>query len=179
MQSGSGEEGNTENKETRGGIRTGTSYMGRKQLKTRSNYKGDNSKTEVLRHVDRDSEEADEQGYRRSRRSADMEYRDGYFSKEMLSLVGIASIVITAIVCAIVKVELRELSVTPLIIISILVFLMGVFLSTAPSYVPLFLLTVMMIVGAITDNFSEVVIGGVVFLSTVLAIKEKLPRRRR
>lgn len=130
-----------------------------------TNYSGN---ADVLRHKNRDGESGTE---RRSRKKGKRRKRDSAVSTETISLVALIVIVGAIFVCALRHVEMRELSLAALIITAIITIAMGVLLGDTPSYVTLIVVALIIIAGAITGMFSEVITGVVMFLGTVLAIK--------
>ncbi|MCR4891025.1 MAG: hypothetical protein K5989_02390 [Lachnospiraceae bacterium] len=148
----------------------------KKTIKTRSSYMGYKTKTEVLRHVDRDEEWERQRQSRgkRSRRNKDMEYDEGYFSRETLAIVSLAVFFIVAIIFAIRKTELQPMSVPVVGIISVILALMGFFVSSTPAFVPLMFSCIILLVGVFTGMLSEVMVGLVIFLGVILTVKEKI-----
>ncbi len=110
----------------------------------------------------------------RGRRSRKKQRRDEVVSFEAISVVALVIILGTVFFCAIRHVEMHELSLAALLVTIIITILMGFFLREAPAYVTLILVAMIIIAGAVTGMFSEVITGSVIFLGTVAAIKGRL-----
>ncbi len=124
------------------------------------------TRTDVLKHVEE----------KRVRWREPEPVFNGYISSEALALISLAFIVIVTIVCAFLHVQMNTISL-PVVLITLVIFiLMGLFLGNSPSVISLFLVGLILIVGAITGMYAEVTIGVVVFLATVFTIKEKNQR---
>ena len=123
---------------------------------------------DVLRHKTREPEKG--RG-RRNRKKRQRQRRDGIISTETISLLALVVIVGAIFFCAFKHVEMRELSLAALVVISLITIIMGALLGDAPSYVSLILVALIIIAGAITGMFSEVITAVIIFLGTVTAIK--------
>ena len=143
----------------------------KKDIKTRAGYAGYNGRTEILRRSPSDNEEPKRSG--RGRRRHSKEYQEGYFAMETVSLVALAVVVIVFVVAAIMHVEMAQFSLPVLGITVVLMVLMGIFLGGAPSFVTLLLVAMSLIAGMVTGTMSEVISGVVVFLGTVLCMKDR------
>jgi hypothetical protein len=55
----------------------------------------------------------------------------------------------------------------------VIVLLMAVFMGNSPTWVSLFLVAVLLVVGAVTGMFTIVLVGAVVYLSVIAVIKGK------
>ncbi len=101
---------------------------------------------------------------------------NGYISNEAVTLASLAFIVIVTVICAFLHVQMNTISL-PVVLITLVIFiLMGIFLGNSPSAISLFLVGLILIVGAVTGMYAEVCIGVVIFLATVFTIKEKNQR---
>ena len=120
-------------------------------------------KAEVLRHVE------DSKPEWKKPRPAYV----GYISTEAMTLASLSIIVIVTILCALLHVEMNSMSAPALIITLIIVIIMGMLLGNSPSWVSLLIVAAIMIVGALTGMYAEVLTGVIVFLGTVITIKEK------
>ncbi len=130
-----------------------------------ANYSGN---ADVLRHKKREQEKT--RG-RRGKKARQKQRSEGFISTETISLIALVIILGTIFFCAIRHVEMKELSLTVLLITAVITIVMGVLLGDAPSYVTLILVALIIIAGAVTGMFSEVITGVIIFLGTVLAIK--------
>ena len=131
-------------------------------------YKNYTGNADVLRHKTREPEKG--RG-RRNRKKRQRQRRDGIISTETISLLALVVIVGAIFFCAFKHVEMRELSLAALVVISLITIIMGALLGDAPSYVSLILVALIIIAGAITGMFSEVITAVIIFLGTVTAIK--------
>ena len=131
-------------------------------------YKNYTGNADVLRHKTREPEKG--KG-RRNRKKRQRQRRDGIISTETISLLALVVIVGAIFFCAFKHVEMRELSLAALVVISLITIIMGALLGDAPSYVSLILVALIIIAGAITGMFSEVITAVIIFLGTVTAIK--------
>ena len=131
-------------------------------------YKNYTGNAEVLRHKEREPEKGRN---RRNRKKRQKQRRDGIISTETISLLALFVIIGTIFFCAFKHVEMRELSLTALVVISLITIIMGALLGDAPSYVSLILVALIIIAGAITGMFSEVITAVIIFLGIVTAIK--------
>ncbi|MBR1892847.1 MAG: hypothetical protein IJ815_04885 [Lachnospiraceae bacterium] len=120
-------------------------------------------KAEVLRHVEENKPE-----WKKPRPAY-----VGYISNEAMTLASLSIIVIVTILCALFHVEMNAMSAPALIITLIIVIIMGILMGNAPSWVSLLLVAAIMVVGALTGMYAEVLTGVIVFLGTVITIKEK------
>ena len=130
-----------------------------------ANYKGN---ADILRHTRREPENARS---RRLRKKKQRQRREGLISTETISLIALVIILGAIFFCAVKHIELTELSISALIVISVITIVMGALVGDIPSYVTLILVALIIIAGAITGMLSEVLTGLILFLSTVLAIK--------
>ncbi len=130
-------------------------------------YKNYSGNADVLRY--RRKEGDNKRG--RSRRNRKNKKREGIMSVEAVSLIALIFIVGTIFFCAVRHVEIRELSLAVLIITSAITVIMGIMLREAPAYVSLILVAMIIVAGAVTGMFSEVITGSVIFLGTVTAVK--------
>lgn len=133
-------------------------------------YKEYSGNADILRHAEKKDD-----GYkgrsRKKKRKA--RKRESYIASETISLIALAAIILVIFICAIKHVEFSALSLPALLITSVITVAMGIFLGEAPAYVSLILVALIVIAGAVTGMFSEVITGVVIFLCTVTAIKGK------
>ncbi len=120
-------------------------------------------KAEVLRHVEEKKPE-----WKKPRPAY-----VGYISNEAMTLASLSIIVIVTILCALFHVKMNAMSAPALIITLVIVIIMGILMGNAPSWVSLLLVAAIMVVGAVTGMYAEVLTGVIVFLGTVITIKEK------
>ncbi len=130
-------------------------------------YKNYSGSADVLRHKRREND--NKRGRRRGLRKK--QKRESVISPETISLIALVVIIGTIFFCAIKHVEMRELSLAALIVTSLITVIMGLLLGDAPSYVALILVALIIIAGAVTGMFSEVITGSVIFLGAVSAVK--------
>jgi len=131
-------------------------------------YKDYTGNADILRHADR-KEDGLRSGSRKKRRKS--RRKESFIAAESISLLALAVIILVIFICAIKHVEFNTLSLAALLITSIITVAMGIFLGEAPSYVALILVALIIIAGAVTGMFSEVITGVVIFLGTLTAIK--------
>lgn len=130
-------------------------------------YKNYSGSADVLRHKRREGD--NKRGRRRGLRKK--QKRESIISPETISLIALVIIVAAIFICAFKHVEMRELSLAALIVTSVITVIMGLLLGDAPSYVALILVAMIIIAGAVTGMFSEVITGSVIFLGAVAAVK--------
>ncbi|MBO6132719.1 MAG: hypothetical protein J6P05_00080 [Lachnospiraceae bacterium] len=137
--------------------------------------KRDLRKTEVLRHESRMNEEGEDKSHkkRKKRKAADTQASVFGVSMEAICLVALLLIIIVLFGAAIGRVELTELSVPVMAITTIIVIIMGFIMGGAPSFVSLIIVALILLAGALTGMLSEVLVGVIVFMGTVIVIKEK------
>ncbi|SFK99899.1 hypothetical protein SAMN05216390_10787 [Lachnospiraceae bacterium KH1T2] len=98
---------------------------------------------------------------------------DGYFAAETFTLIALAVIILVTVICTFLHVQMHTMSALALVITLVIEIAMGILLGNSPSWVALLIVAAIMIAGAATGMFSEVVTGSLVFLGTFITIKEK------
>jgi uncharacterized membrane protein len=146
----------TENKDSK---QKSKRNISREQAKVRV-YEED--KTEVL-------SDAGVQNMKRIRTRED-DYVESTFPKQTVALVTLAIIVIASIICGR---KVGEVSVAVICVIVFIELVMGFFLGNSPVFVSLLLVAIMMVIGILTKTVEVILPGIVVFLGTILTVKEK------
>ncbi len=124
-----------------------------------------NSRTEVLRHAEPKTDHR--------KRNVRQEYKETVLSRDTLSLIGIAAVVVVLLICALAHVQVEMMSVPVVAIAMVIVLLMGVFMGNAPTWASLALVALLIVIGALTGMFTIVLTGAVVYLSVISVIKGK------
>lgn len=98
------------------------------------------------------------------------DYIDSRFPKQQAALV---MLIVLAVFCVVGGVHMGQISAAVLSVIIFIELLMGFFLGNAPAFITIMLTALMMAAGMFTKTLEAVAPGCIVFIATVLAVKDK------
>lgn len=103
-------------------------------------------------------------------RAREEDYIESRFPKQQAALV---ALVVLAVFCVVGGRQIGDTAVAVLCVVIFIEMLMGFFLGNAPSCITVTLTALMALVGMLTKTSGAVIPGCVVFIATVLVVKDK------
>lgn len=103
-------------------------------------------------------------------RTREDDFVENRFPKQTVELIVLAALVITSIVCGI---KVLGITAAVICVIVFIELLMGFFLGNSPSFISVILVLAMILVGVFTGTLETILVGAVVFLTTILVVKDK------